>query len=239
MDKAALRGEPSYVWREGQERRLKLLQQAAGPRIGKTVLENGCGVGMYVEKLRQLGGLVHGLEYDLPRVQQAAKQNPNLLCGAGENLPYPANSFDLMLSHEVLEHVQDDQLALKEMARCLKIGGRAVIFCPNRGYPFETHGIFWRGEYHFGNKLFINYLPKKLRNRLAPHVKAYSTRDLRTLLRGLPLKVVEHTIIYGAYDNVIARWPGPGKVLRALMQFFEKTPLRVFGLSHFLVVERH
>ena len=43
-----------------------------------------------------------------------------------------------------------------------KPGGRAVIFCPNRGYPFETHGIYWNGKYHFGNKFFVNYLPRTL-----------------------------------------------------------------------------
>jgi hypothetical protein len=54
MQKAALRGEPSYVWRAGQQRRLDMIAQAAGSRIDGLVLENGCGVGMYVEKLTSL-----------------------------------------------------------------------------------------------------------------------------------------------------------------------------------------
>ena len=67
MQKVALRGEPSYVWRAGQQRRLDMIVQAAGPRITGLVLENGCGVGMYVEKLTGLGSRVIGLEYDLER----------------------------------------------------------------------------------------------------------------------------------------------------------------------------
>ena len=43
--KAAQRGEPSYVWRAGQERRLEMIRQAAGERAGGRVLEDGCGVG--------------------------------------------------------------------------------------------------------------------------------------------------------------------------------------------------
>ena len=49
LEKAALRGEPSYVWRAGQERRLQMILDAAGERSHGRVLENGCGVGMYVE----------------------------------------------------------------------------------------------------------------------------------------------------------------------------------------------
>ena len=48
MNKAALRGEPSYVWRAGQQRRLEMILKSAGDRVKGVVLENGCGVGMYV-----------------------------------------------------------------------------------------------------------------------------------------------------------------------------------------------
>jgi len=76
-------------------------------------------------------------------------------------------------------------------------GGRLVLFCPNRGYPFETHGIYWNGRYYFGNKLFVNYLPRALRDKLAPHVRAYSKRDLGKLFDGMPVKFIERTIIFG------------------------------------------
>jgi SAM-dependent methyltransferase len=238
LDKAALRGEPSYVWRAGQQRRLEMIVQAAGERIKGLILENGCGVGMYVEHLSPFDGTVIGLEYDFERASEARKNSPHILNAAGESIPLPTSTFDLILSHEVLEHVQDDRAAVCEMVRVLKPGGRAVIFVPNRGYPFETHGIYWKGRYSFGNKLFINYLPRGLRNRLAPHVRVYSKRDLQQLFEELPVKVIERTIIFGAYDNIIARFGPLGKILRGVLQFLEKTPLRSFGLSHFWVVEK-
>ena len=246
MTKAALRGEPSYVWRAGQQRRLEMIVRAAGGRITGTLLENGCGVGMYVEHLAALGGTVYGLEFDLERAVEAAKNSPHIVNAAGEFIPFPSSTFDLILSHEVIEHVQDDRLAVREMVRTLrrpdpasgKPGGRIVLFCPNRGYPFETHGIYWKGKYHFGNKPFVNYLPRLWRNRLAPHVRIYSKHDLEGLFAGLPVKLIERTIIFGAYDNLIVRFGAAGKILRAALQFLEKTPLKMFGLSHFWVVEK-
>ncbi|MEW6287712.1 MAG: class I SAM-dependent methyltransferase [Chloroflexota bacterium] len=239
LAKAALRGEPSYVWRAGQQRRLEMILKAAGERIQGTILENGCGVGMYVERLSPFGGTVIGLEYDFERAAEAHIRSPHILNAAGEALPLPASTFDLILSHEVIEHVQNDRLAVQEMVRVLKPGGRAVIFCPNRGYPFETHGIYWKGQYRFGNKLFVNYLPRSLRDQLAPHVRVYSKNDLQKLFEGLPVKFIERTVIFGAYDNLIARFGALGKLLRAALQFLERTPLKVFGLSHFWVVEKN
>jgi SAM-dependent methyltransferase len=237
-DKAALRGEPSYVWRDGQQRRLEMIAAAAGPRIKGAILENGCGVGMYVQHLAPLGGTVFGLEYEFDRAKEAGREHPLVVNAAGERLPYPAASFDLILSHEVLEHVQDDRQAVAEMVRALKPGGRMVVFCPNRGYPFETHGIYWRGVYRFGNAPLVNYLPRALRDKLAPHVRIYSRRDLAKLFAGLPVVFITRTVIFGAYDNIIARFPRLGKALRAVLQTLERTPLRVFGLSHFWVVEK-
>jgi len=157
---------------------------------------------------------------------------------AAEALPYADDTFDLVLSHEVIEHVADDRQVLREMMRVLRPGGRAVIFCPNRLYPFETHGHYWRGRYHFGNTPLINWLPDRFRQRLAPHVRAYTGRGLRSLWRDLPVRVVVHTQVYPGYDNIVARRPGLGRVLRALTYVAEKTPLRAFGLSHFLVLEK-
>lgn len=238
MEKAALRGEPSYVWRDGQQRRLEMILRAAGERIQGNILENGCGIGMYVEHMAPFGGKVFGLEYDFERAAEAGVRSPGIVNAAGEYLPYPDSSFDLMLSHEVLEHVADHVLAVREMVRVIKPGGRVVIFCPNRGYPFETHGIYWHGKYSFGNKPFINYLPRAWRDSLAPHVRVYSRRDLAKLFDGLPVKFIERTVVFGAYDNIIARFGPLGKILRAVLQVLEKTPLKIFGLSHLWVVEK-
>ena len=237
-DQAAQRGEPSYVWRAGQERRLEMIRQWGGEELHGILLENGCGVGEYLERLSPQAKLAVGMDIEFSRLLDAKKKNEHLVCAAGEHLPFKKNQFDAMLSNEVIEHVEDDHQCAAEMARTLSTGGVVMIFCPNRGYPFETHGIYWKGKYRFGNIPLVNYLPIKLRNKLAPHVRVYTDQMLNDIYGCLPFEVACRTVIFGAYDNIIQRCPMLGKFLRAFMHFLEKTPLRVFGLSQFWVLRK-
>jgi SAM-dependent methyltransferase len=243
QEREARLGEPSYRWRAGQERRLQMILSAAEGRQRGWVFDNGCGLGLYLQRLAAQAERAYGLELDRERARTAGRAGLAIVSAEGEQLPFPQGVFDLVLSHEVLEHVTDDRAALAEMVRTLRGPGergpgRLVLFTPNRGYPFETHGIYFRGRYRFGNIPLVNYLPGGLRNRLAPHVRVYSGQDLQRLIRGLPLRVVQRTIVFGAYDNLIVRWGLLGRALRAVLQALERTPLRVLGLSHLWVLER-
>lgn len=236
---AARLGEPSYVWRAGQDRRLEMIRQWGRLDAARRVLDVGTGLGLYLHRMRTGGPRVElavGTEYEWARAREAAAHETVVV--AAEPLPFATDTFDLVLSHEVLEHVGDDERAVQEIVRVLRPGGRAVIFVPNRLWLFETHGIVWRGTYQFGNKFGINYLPDPLRNRLAPHVRAYTARGLRARLAGLPVRVVHHTQIFPGYDNVVRRRPALGRLLRAVTYALEATPLRAIGLSHLLVVEK-
>ncbi|NLC29885.1 MAG: hypothetical protein GX773_05445 [Chloroflexi bacterium] len=84
LDKAAQRGEPSHVWRAGQERRFSMLREAAGERLEGRVLVDGSGIGTYLSRLVPISGLVAGLDIELPRVQESRQYSPNVFCAAGE-----------------------------------------------------------------------------------------------------------------------------------------------------------
>jgi SAM-dependent methyltransferase len=236
-DKAATRGHPSYVWRAGQERRLQMVRRWA-PLGGKRVLDVGCGVGMYTAAFLRETLHTFGIDVEHERALEAQERAAGVAQAAGEHLPWPDDTFDVVFSHEVLEHVDDDRACVAEMVRVTRSGGRVVVFVPNRLYPFETHGVFWRGKYRFGNIPLVNWLPAQLRDRLAPHVRAYTRRGLHHLFDGFPVRVVHHTVIFPGYDNIVARRPALGRILRAITYALERTPLRAFGLSHLLIVEK-
>ena len=236
-DKAALRGEPSYVWRSGQTRRLGMIQQWID-LTNAVIFDNGCGLGTYLDAFAPFSPHRFGLELELDRARKALAVAPGIVQAMGETLPFASNRFDCVFSNEVIEHVEDDQKAAAEMVRVTKPNGRILIFCPNRWYPVEQHGIYWRGRYKFGNIPLVNYLPNPLRNRLAPHVRTYTKRGLLALFRHLPVSVVHHGRIFGGYDNIEQRWPGFGRFVKSSLYAAEKTPLAMLGISHLLVLEK-
>ncbi len=230
------RGNPSFVWRFGQDRRLDMIRHFA-PLADQSVLDIGCGIGTYVRQFEAHGARAFGVDIEFDRLEHG--HNLKLAQAVSERAPFPANTFDMALLHEVIEHVADDRQTIAEAVRIVKPGGRVIIFAPNRGWPFETHGFFWRGKYHFGNIPLIPYLPDRWRNHYAPHVRTYSVRSIRKLADGLPARIIAHTQVYPGYDNIVARRPALGKVLRSITYALESTPLRALGLSHLLVIEKN
>lgn len=230
-------GNPSFVWRFGQDRRLDLIRRYA-PLEQARILDIGCGLGVYVRKFREFSDRVCGIDIDAKRLVEGAKTTPGLMLSVGEHLPFRDGTFDVVVLNEVIEHVRDDRATMAEAMRILAPGGRIVIYAPNRLYPFETHGIYLGKRFVFGNIPFINWLPDPLRNRLVPHARAYTRSGIRRTYRGLGADVVTETYVYPGFDNIIARRKRLGALLRAALYRAEHTPLRMFGLSHFIVLAK-
>jgi len=236
-DKSIILGHPSYVWRRGQDRRLDLIRQYV-PLENRRILDVGCGLGMYVEKFRRYSPNVYGVDIDPEKVEAALLRLPNISLAAAEDLPFKDRSFDVTLLHEVIEHVVDDKRAISEAMRCTDVGGCVIIYAPNRLYPMETHGFYFRGKYHFRLLPLVNYLPSRLRDSFCPHVRVYSGREIRRLFEGYQVRYLAFTHIYPGFDNVAARRPALGGFLQRATDLLEHTPLRAFGISHFVVAQK-
>jgi len=230
-------GNPSFVWRFGQDRRLDLIRQYA-PLEGARILDIGCGLGVYVRKFLEFSDQVFGIDIDAKRLREGAKTTPGLMLSVGEHLPFRDEAFDVVVLNEVIEHVRDDRATIAEAFRAIRPGGHIVIYAPNRLYPFETHGIYLGKRFVFGNMPLVNWLPNPLRNRLVPHARAYTKGGIRRTYRNLPARVNVESYVYPGFDNIIARRKWLGRLLRGALYRAERTPLRMFGLSHFVVLEK-
>jgi SAM-dependent methyltransferase len=237
-DDAVRLGHPSYVWRAGQERRLTLVREHVA-LDERCILDIGCGLGMYTAAFGRYSRHVYGVEVEHGRAAQARARAAGVAQAVGEGLPFADGTFDVVFSHEVLEHVSDDRQVAREMVRVARRGGTVVTFAPNRLWPWETHGVHWRGQYHFGNVPLVNYLPDVLRNRLAWHVRVYTRRGLLDLFRDLPVEVLYQGTVYPGFDNLIQRLARLGPAIRTISYRLERLPLLDrFGLSHLLVIRK-
>lgn len=234
-DKRAILGHASQIWTRGLERRLQLMRRYV-ELDGKHILDIGCGVGAFVERFREYTPWVVGTDIDRESVLRGVQTLPNLGLALGEHMPFKDASFDVIMLHEVLEHVHNDRETLREAARILAPGGKVVVFVPNRLYPFETHGIFLGKKYVFGNVPFVNYLPDPIRNRLVPHARAYTKKGLSRIYRSAGLRAQLHSFVFPGFDHIQARRKLVGRALRWFLYPFENTALRNFGLSHFVVL---
>lgn len=103
----------------------------AGDVAGLKVLDVGCGSGPLTEALRAKGAVVSGFDLSPAMVELArerlGKDADLKVADLGAALPYPDDTFDLVVASLSLHYVQDWASALAELRRLLKPGGRLTV----------------------------------------------------------------------------------------------------------------
>jgi SAM-dependent methyltransferase len=159
-----------------------------GLNAGDRVLDVGSGFGRHVYECARRGAHVVALDYAADEVVETrdtlaamvaaeeitADKLVGVLRGDARRLPFADGSFDVVITSEVLEHIQDDVAAIAEMVRVLKPGGRFAATVP----AYLPEIVNWKlsDEYH---------APKSP----GGHVRIYSKTELRAKLRSAGLDV--------------------------------------------------
>ncbi|MBN1688958.1 MAG: class I SAM-dependent methyltransferase [Candidatus Omnitrophica bacterium] len=105
------------------------------------VLDCGCGLGTMMALVKKIDPSLSliGLDFDSMRLKTAkdvAGAGNRFVQGSVLKLPFLDASFDKIICSELLEHLEDDFLALQELFRVLKPGGVLSISVPYKDYPF-------------------------------------------------------------------------------------------------------
>jgi SAM-dependent methyltransferase len=99
------------------------------------VLDLGCGRGGVVELFWRDVKLAAGLDPDVPSLAQHRAAGMPVIRGLGEHLPFTGESFDLIVSLWVLEHLERPEEVFSEVRRVLRPGGHFVFLTPNLRNP--------------------------------------------------------------------------------------------------------
>ena len=128
----------------------------AGEVAGRRILDAGCGSGALFAALRDRGAIVTGIDKSAGMLEQARRRlgdDADLQAAElGSPLPFPGDTFDDVTASLVLHYLRDWGLALAELRRVLKPGGRLIV---SVGHPFATN--LWHREAGLKPDYFATY----------------------------------------------------------------------------------
>lgn len=166
---------------------------AAALAGGGSVLDLGCGSGYGAAELAEHSGLLIGV--DRVRPDLASRQGRAQFLRADiAGLPLAPAAFDLIVSFQVIEHLEDPAPYLDAMARLVRPGGTVLLTTPNiltsdRVNPFHVH------EYHsdeLGAALESHFRSVEMRGiGMKPAVRAYNDARLARIHSIMRLDVLK------------------------------------------------
>ena len=135
----------------------EFLRETLDPRAGERILDVGCGVGTADVRLGQLGISqlkLFGVDLMVPRVREAIgsarAHNVNVGFAASDacRLPFRSGAFDSTFCVAVLQHVRDMSMAVQELARVTRPGGRVLVVEP------DNAARYWYSSIDLGARAF-------------------------------------------------------------------------------------
>ncbi|MFZ3262805.1 MAG: class I SAM-dependent methyltransferase [Terriglobales bacterium] len=129
----ALTKENFFWWHEAMKYSNRHILSLLGPANSGQLLDVGCGSGTLLTDARDAGWKVSGLEInaEFPEFCRKELGFADVHQGVISNPPFAIESFDVVTMLDVLEHMYDPLLTLRQCVRMLKPGGRLVVKSPN------------------------------------------------------------------------------------------------------------
>lgn len=180
-----------------QKYRISKILQLYTPSKNERVVDLGCGWGTVCFTVAPLCREVTGVDVSKKSIELCNKRlaksqhsNIKLVCADAENTGLESQSYDVIISADLFEHMYPDSFekALDECKRVLKKGGQLAIWTPNAGHLFElmrNHKIFLKGDIsHIGLKS-MDYLLDELHKRHFLIKKSYFAESHLPVIRTL------------------------------------------------------
>ena len=127
--------EDTHWWFKGRRHLIRSLIRKLGLR-NASILDAGCGTGFAGRELGQAGKVI---SLDATEAALGPDFKGTACIASIEDTPFPDETFDLIVALDLLEHLADDQPALREMYRICKPGGFLFVTVPAFQSLFSSH----------------------------------------------------------------------------------------------------
>jgi len=199
------------TWKSARRLNRENILSLIYPKPKACMLDCGCGNGDFtLEVANKLQtNRIYGVEACKDFIRLSESKNIKVKEGdLNKKIPYESNFFDLVVSDQVIEHLQDTDIFLDEIYRVLKKGAIAIISTENLASwhnifalllgwePFSTTN-FSCSKLGIGNPL-ANLRGESQRNLLLRHVKVFSYQGLKEFFEAKGF-IFEQTIGAGYY----------------------------------------
>lgn len=105
------------------------------------ILDAGCGTGINLRYLKAYGK-AYGLDISKEALKfSSIRGSSPLICGSLDKLPLNSEQFDLVVALDVIEHIQDDLSAIRELNRVLRPGGCLIVTVPAFQFLWSNHDL--------------------------------------------------------------------------------------------------
>jgi len=212
---------------------------------GKTLLDIGCGNGLYTIRFARSAWRTIGLDIAEESLNEARRNRtqpeagPEFIKASAENLPFPDGVFDVVLAIEVLDHIENQDSAIREANRVLGHGGYLAVYVPNKLYPFETHGLrLGRRTLHgfHGSIPFFSWCPQLLRKKFE-RARIYRKKDITSLVERNGFTIGKVDYMYPPLDRLGSEWTKA--FLRKFLAMLDGNRFtKKFGMSIFVLAQK-
>jgi SAM-dependent methyltransferase len=158
------------------------------------VLDLGCGRGGVVELFWKDVKLAAGLDPDSPSLAHRSPGMP-IIRGVGEQLPFAGESFDLVVSVWVLEHLRDPETVFREVRRVLRRGGHFVFLTPNLRNPLLLLNRLGKALPQLQRRLVPRLYGRREADTFPVQYRANTVRHIRAQAAACGLDVAELRIV--------------------------------------------
>ena len=197
----------------------------------KKILDIGCGAGTLDFYLANKGHDVTGIDISDKAIESCIQTAKNLELKnvKFKQVDFPKETindkFDFIIFSEVIEHLEDDQLALKQIYKLLKGGGILILTTPSINAPLHKWGLTKEFDKKVG------------------HLRRYHSKEINEMVTKAGLDILEWKIAEGPLRNFLFINPFAGKFVRVINRFFsdpvtiiDNFTSKIFGGSDIIMV---